>query len=162
MGHALKDGNNTLFGTGSSGFLHLETEEEARDARARARRARNRINAHRRDAFWTACAIVALSGAAVGGVVSAMLGQGSAGLNQPQAVRLTVTVAPGDTLWGLATKYGSPDANVEEEVDDIAAANRISSAVALSPGQKLTIAVTNPQILAATHPVRMMTVASAR
>lgn len=45
---------------------------------------------------------------------------------------LTVTVAPGDTLWGLSRTYDLP-------VADIAAANGIAAQAVLQPGQALVI-----------------------
>jgi len=164
MGCAIEnDRRITKCRSGSSGLLHLETDEEAAHALVRARRLRNRVHAERRDTFWTACAVLALGAAAIVGLGSAIADHaaGAARRSTP-LVKMTVAVAPGDTLWALANRYGSPDGNVDEEVEDMADANGITSATALTPGQRLTITVTNPRMLSAIHPVRLMAIASAR
>ncbi len=50
----------------------------------------------------------------------------------PAAEPLVVTVAPGDTLWNLARTYDTP-------VKQIVAANGLSNASVIRPGQSLTI-----------------------
>ncbi len=50
----------------------------------------------------------------------------------------TITVHPGDTLWRLAATRTPSGGNVQETVDIIQAANRLSSAT-LSPGERLRI-----------------------
>jgi LysM repeat protein len=50
----------------------------------------------------------------------------------------TVTVRPGDTLWGLAASHAGPSADVQEIVDRIADVNHLQSG-ALQPGEHLRI-----------------------
>jgi predicted Zn-dependent protease len=50
----------------------------------------------------------------------------------------TVTVRPGDTLWGLAAAHSSPSADVQEIVDRITDVNHLQSG-ALQPGEHLRI-----------------------
>jgi nucleoid-associated protein YgaU len=49
----------------------------------------------------------------------------------------TVTVHPGDTLWGIAAAH-TADGDVQESVDRIAAVNHLHAA-SLQPGQRLRI-----------------------
>lgn len=49
----------------------------------------------------------------------------------------TVTVQPGDTLWGIARAH-YPDADVREAVDGIVADNHLPG-VMLQPGQQLRL-----------------------
>lgn len=50
----------------------------------------------------------------------------------------TVTVRPGDTLWGLAAAHAGPSADVQEIVDRITDTNHLQSG-ALQPGERLRI-----------------------
>jgi len=50
----------------------------------------------------------------------------------------TVTVRPGDTLWGLAADHAGPSADVQEIVDRITDSNHLQSG-ALQPGEHLRI-----------------------
>jgi LysM repeat protein len=50
----------------------------------------------------------------------------------------TVTVQPGDTLWGLASAHAGPSADVQEIVDRISDVNHLQSG-ALQPGEHLRI-----------------------
>jgi LysM repeat protein len=50
----------------------------------------------------------------------------------------TVTVQPGDTLWGLASAHAGPSADVQEIVDRISDVNHLQSG-ALQPGERLRI-----------------------
>jgi nucleoid-associated protein YgaU len=50
----------------------------------------------------------------------------------------TVTVQPGDTLWGLASARSGPSADVQEIVDRITEVNHLQSG-ALQPGEHLRI-----------------------
>lgn len=52
----------------------------------------------------------------------------------------TVTVRPGDTLWGLAAAHAGPSADVQEAVDRITDTNRLQSGE-LQPGERLRIPV---------------------
>jgi LysM repeat protein len=51
-----------------------------------------------------------------------------------------VTVAPGDTLWALARRYGGPDCYLPKAVYQIRQANRLPDS-RLVPGQVLWIPV---------------------
>jgi LysM repeat protein len=50
----------------------------------------------------------------------------------------TVTVQPGDTLWGLAAAHSGPSADLQEIVDRITDVNHLQSG-ALQPGERLRI-----------------------
>ena len=50
----------------------------------------------------------------------------------------TVTVQPGDTLWGLAAAHSGSSADVQEIVDRITDVNHLQSG-ALQPGEHLRI-----------------------
>jgi LysM repeat protein len=50
----------------------------------------------------------------------------------------TVTVQPGDTLWGLASAHAGPSADVQEIVDRISDVNHLQTG-ALQPGERLRI-----------------------
>jgi LysM repeat protein len=50
----------------------------------------------------------------------------------------TVTVRPGDTLWGLAAAHAGPSADVQDIVDRITDTNHLQSG-ALQPGERLRI-----------------------
>jgi len=51
---------------------------------------------------------------------------------------VTVTVQPGDSLWSIAAAHARPDADVQESVDRISAANHLQSG-AIQPGERLRI-----------------------
>lgn len=50
----------------------------------------------------------------------------------------TVTVRPGDTLWGIAAAHSAQNADVQETVDRISDANHLSGS-GLQPGEHLRI-----------------------
>ena len=62
----------------------------------------------------------------------------------PAAPVISKRVAPGDTLWGYAARYGDPNSYILDRVETIARDNHLSSNVPLVPGQILRIAVRNP------------------
>jgi len=62
--------------------------------------------------------------------------------------RVAVTVKPGDTLWTYAHRYAAPGSYILDSVDTIARDNNIDPRTTLVPGQKLTIRVDNPVLLA--------------
>ncbi len=66
----------------------------------------------------------------------------------PQTVVIAKTVKRGDTLAGLALRYGDPATYLPQREDRIARLNHLSGAVPLLPGQHLQIPVTNPKIIA--------------
>jgi LysM repeat protein len=51
---------------------------------------------------------------------------------------VTVTVQPGDTLWGIAASHAQPSADVQEVVDRISDANHLGSGT-IQPGERLRI-----------------------
>lgn len=50
----------------------------------------------------------------------------------------TVVVRPGDTLWTIAAKHTSSNADVQDTIDRISAVNHLPSA-GLQPGQRLRV-----------------------
>jgi nucleoid-associated protein YgaU len=66
----------------------------------------------------------------------------------PQTVVIAKTVKRGDTLAGLALRYGDPNIYLLQREDQIARANHLAGAAPLLPGQHLRIPVTNPKIIA--------------
>ena len=66
----------------------------------------------------------------------------------PQAVVISKTVAHGDTLAGLAYRYGDPNTYILEREDQIARVNHLLGTAPLLPGQHLQIPVTNPTVIA--------------
>jgi LysM repeat protein len=53
---------------------------------------------------------------------------------------VTVTVQPGDTLWGIAASHARPSADVQEVVDRISDANHLDSGT-IQPGERLRIPI---------------------
>lgn len=49
----------------------------------------------------------------------------------------TVTVRPGDTLWGIAAAHSAPSADLQEVVDRISDVNHLNGTI--QPGQHLRI-----------------------
>lgn len=66
----------------------------------------------------------------------------------PQTVVIARTVKRGDTLAGLALRYGDPSVYLLQREDRIARANHLPGSAPLLPGQHLEIPVTNPKIIA--------------
>ncbi len=66
----------------------------------------------------------------------------------PQTVVIAKTVKRGDTLAGLALRYGDPGVYLLRREDQIARANHLPGSTPLLPGQHLRIPVTNPKIIA--------------
>jgi nucleoid-associated protein YgaU len=61
---------------------------------------------------------------------------------------ISVTIQPGETLWTLATRYGSPNEYILRRVDRLAAFNHLDAGSRLQPGQVLQVPVENPAALA--------------
>ncbi len=61
---------------------------------------------------------------------------------------ISKTVNAGDTLTGLARRYGDPNAYILAREEQIARANHLSGTAPLVPGQHLLIPVTNPTVIA--------------
>ena len=61
---------------------------------------------------------------------------------------ITKRIAPGDTLWRFASRYGDPNAYILDRVETIARDNHLSSDAPLVPGQTLRIVVRNPVVVA--------------
>lgn len=55
---------------------------------------------------------------------------------------MTITVQPGDTLWGLAKRYGNQDTYILARVDSLARANKLSRGGELIAGQALLVPAT--------------------
>ena len=66
----------------------------------------------------------------------------------PQTVVIMKIVKRGDTLTGLALRYGDPNTYLLQREDQIARANHLPGTAPLLPGQHLQIPVTNPKIIA--------------
>ena len=66
----------------------------------------------------------------------------------PQTVVIAKTVKRGDTLAGLALRYGDPNTYLLQREDQIARANHLTGSAPLLPGQRLRISVTNPKVIA--------------
>ena len=66
----------------------------------------------------------------------------------PQTVVIAKTVKRGDTLAGLALRYGNPSTYLLQREDQIARANHLPGSAPLLPGQHLQIPVTNPKVIA--------------
>ncbi len=66
----------------------------------------------------------------------------------PQTVVIAKTVKRGDTLAGLALRYGDPSTYLLQREDQIARANHLPGSAPLLPGQHLQIPVTNPKVIA--------------
>lgn len=60
------------------------------------------------------------------------------GSNNPQYAK--VTVYPGDTLWGIASKYNTENSDVRKVIDKIRKINKLDTAVII-PGQQLLIPI---------------------
>ena len=83
--------------------------------------------------------LVVLSLAIVlGSVVSAQAGAGTDPAPVTPTSFITVTVAPGETIWSLATRMASDRADVRSLVSEIVSVNSLAS-VDLSAGQKVRI-----------------------
>ena len=66
----------------------------------------------------------------------------------PRTVVISKTVARGDTLAGLALRYGDPNTYILQREDQIARVNHLAGTTPLLPGQHLQIPVTNPALIA--------------
>jgi nucleoid-associated protein YgaU len=66
----------------------------------------------------------------------------------PSVVMISKTVARGDTLTGLAKRYGDPNTYILAREEQIARVNHLSGTAPLVPGQRLRIPVTNPAVIA--------------
>ena len=95
-----------------------------------------RLRASRPEPAYASLARRLLVGAAL---LLALLGAGFAHVAQGSAPSAyeTVTVAPGDTLWGLAERR-YPNEDVRRKVDEIERVNRLSSAE-IHPGDTLKL-----------------------
>ena len=133
-----------------AGFLRLETDEEAARAIKAARRAKARARIRKQNAVWTGAAIVAL-GVLGAGTLCSEIGQLQSRGNAPLAATTTITVNPGDTLWGVAKSVAGPGDNLPDRIEEIAQSNGIASSKTLMPGMHLVITVRNPQMLAQLH-----------
>ena len=92
------------------------------------------INYARRRVLAVVFLVVALLAALFSVVQSQSAG---ASAHSAKASFTYVHVAPGDTLWSIATKY-APDADPQQEIIDIQNLNALSSSEVL-PGQRLAL-----------------------
>ncbi len=69
-------------------------------------------------------------------------------LGTPSVVMIAHSVKHGDTLSGLAKRYGDPSTYILAREEAIARANNLSGTTPLVPGQHLRIPVTNPTVIA--------------
>jgi len=94
--------------------------------------------------------LVAVIVALVG--VGIVIGRSSVGQPGTQTtispLTVRVTVAPGDSLWSLARRYGNPDTYIEDNVDAMAKTNGMAAKSRLVVGQRLLVTVSNPVELA--------------
>lgn len=96
-------------------------------------------------AALSACGYFLLSGAAS---LAHSIQQNYAVPALPQTVVIAKTVKRGDTLAGLALRYGDPSTYLLQREDQIARANHLLGSAPLLPGQHLRIPVTNPKVIA--------------
>lgn len=121
----------------------IEDRSEAGSRQVRANRSRKRSargNACRRydNLILAGAALIAFAGLAWTSLSSL---KSSPDLANRSFSTVSVTVAPGDTLWSLAQRYEDPALRPAERVDLIRQANPDLSA-ALVPGQTLLVPVT--------------------
>ena len=86
---------------------------------------------------------VCIAGTGVYRIVAGVVNRISAPATAP-IIAVPMTVAPGDSLWSLAQRYGDPNAYILNRVDTIAKTNGLPSNVALVPGQRILVPVSNP------------------
>lgn len=96
-------------------------------------------------AALSACGYFLLSGAAS---FTHSIQQNYAVSALPQTVVIAKTVKRGDTLAGLALRYGNPSTYLLQREDQIARTNHLTGSAPLLPGQHLQIPVTNPKVIA--------------
>ena len=94
-----------------------------------------------------AFAVIALTALLIAGYTIARQ-RASTGTPAKAPLTVRVTVAPGDSLWSLARRYGDPDDYIEDNVDAMARANGMRSKSNLVVGQRLLVSVANPTELA--------------
>ena len=121
---------------------------EAEGQAIRRRRVRSRVR--KRDNRWFAAMIAVLTLFIVGAAASSFRSSIEDAWSQlgTTPYRVAVTVKPGDTLWTYAHRYAAPGSYILDSVDTIARDNNIDPRTTLVPGQKLTIRVDNPVLLA--------------
>ena len=66
----------------------------------------------------------------------------------PSVVMIGHTVKHGDTLTGLASRYGDPNTYILAREEQISRVNHLLGTAPLVPGQRLRIPVTNPTLIA--------------
>jgi LysM repeat protein len=59
-------------------------------------------------------------------------------------VTVPMRVRPGTSLWSLARRYGNPQKNIVDRVEDMASLNNMTTSDTLMPGQRLLVKVENP------------------
>ena len=94
------------------------------------------ITLNRRGRLARTCVVLSLA-IVLGSVVSAKAGAGTTSAPVAAGSFITVTVAPGETVWSLANRL-SAGSDVRSLVSEIISVNSLAS-VDLSAGQKLRI-----------------------
>ena len=97
------------------------------------------ITLNRRGRLARTCVVLSLA-IVLGSLVSAKAGAGTDTNPHPATSFITVTVAPGETIWSLASHL-SGGSDVRSLVSEIITVNSLSS-VDLAAGQKLRIPLT--------------------
>ena len=64
---------------------------------------------------------------------------------KPMSPAVAMTVRQGETLWNIASRYGSPSEPQLDRVDTLAKANGLPTSAMLHPGQRLVVPVENPR-----------------
>ena len=94
------------------------------------------IRLNRRGRLARTCVVLSLA-IVLGSVVSAKAGAGTDATSQAAGSFITVTVAPGDTVWSLANRLAA-GGDVRSLVSEIITVNSLDS-VDVETGQKLRI-----------------------
>ena len=94
------------------------------------------IRLNRRGRLARTCVVLSLA-IVLGSVVSAKAGAGTDAAPQVAGSFITVTVAPGDTVWSLANRLAA-GSDVRSLVSEIISVNSLAS-VDVATGQKLRI-----------------------
>ena len=117
---------------------------------ATGRRRRARAKSRKQDNNWFVAMIAVLAFFIIGIAVSSFRADIESSMSTVGAAsnKVAVTVKPGDTLWTFAHRYGAPGNYILDNVDAIARDNAIDPTSTLVPGQRLTIRVENPAVIA--------------
>lgn len=117
-----------------------ETQEIQRRRRSTTSR-RQRARSARRRRIAVAAFSLAVIGAFAVGRSASLTSQTPGERNLP--VTRAVTVAPGDTPWSLARRFGNPERNILDRVESLNQANG-GALSTLRPGQRILVPIENP------------------